>query len=117
MRLHHLAFRTHDVEALVAFLSELLGLPEVRDSRPRSVWLGLGDGAVLMVERSEPGEPLLPAGSLELVAFEVRPEEKARIREEALRRGCLDGETAHTVYLRAPDGRRIGLSTYPLPGR
>lgn len=117
MRLHHLAFRTRDVDALVAFLVELLGLPEVRDARPRAVWLGLSDGAVLMVERSEGDEPGVPAGSLELAAFEVGAAEKARIREEARRRGCFDGETAHTVYLRAPDGRRIGVSTYPLPGR
>ena len=117
MRVHHLAFRTHDVDALVAFLVELLGLPEVKDARPRSVWLGLSDGSVVMVERAEDGEPGIPPGSLELAAFEVEADEKARIREEACRRGCFDGETAHTVYLRAPDGRRIGVSTYPLPGR
>ncbi|MFO0697385.1 MAG: VOC family protein [Polyangiales bacterium] len=117
MRLHHLAFRTHDVDALVAFLVDLLGLPEVKDARPRSVWLGLSDGSVVMVERAGGDEPVMPGGSLELAAFEVGADEKARIREESLRRGCFDGETAHTVYLRAPDGRRIGVSTYPLPGR
>ena len=36
----------------------------------------------------------------------------ARARE----RGCDDGATEHTRYLRDPDGRRVAVSTYPLPG-
>jgi catechol 2,3-dioxygenase-like lactoylglutathione lyase family enzyme len=113
-RLHHLALRAADVEATVSFYKQLLGLGELRSERPRSVWLGLGDGAILMVEARSTGEPAISPGSLELAAFRVDDERKGAIRAFALERGCFDGETAYTVYLRDPDGRRVGVSTYPL---
>jgi glyoxylase I family protein len=112
VKLHHLAFRTTDVDGLVRFYREVLGFAEVRDSRPRSVWLAIGDDAVLMVEASDAGEPPNPDASMELVAFATDTEGKDRTRVEALRRGCFDGETDFTVYLRDPEGRRIGVSTY-----
>ncbi len=113
MRLHHLALRTQDVERLARFYVDVLGLEEVRDARPRAVWLGLED-AVLMIERGEPGEPPPPSGSRELVAFAVDAAAKDAVRERVGARGCDDGETEHTVYFRDPDGRRVGVSTYPL---
>ena len=114
-RLHHLALRASDLEKTVAFYSKVLGLAEVRAERPRSVWLGFADGSVLMIEARGPAEPAIPAGSLELIAFRVAEGEKAAIRAMAMNIGCFDGETPHTVYLRDPDGRRVGLSTFPLP--
>jgi catechol 2,3-dioxygenase-like lactoylglutathione lyase family enzyme len=113
-RIHHLALRTRSVDALAAFYRELLGLEEVRADRPRSVWLGLGDGAVLMIEARGDTEPVVPAGSLELFALRVSEERKREIRDAAMSRGSFDGETAYTVYLRDPDGRRVGVSTHPL---
>jgi catechol 2,3-dioxygenase-like lactoylglutathione lyase family enzyme len=113
-RLHHLALRAKDVVATVRFYADVLGLREVRSDLPRSVWLGLGAGAVLMVEAREKPEPAVPAGSLELFALRVSEQRRAAIRELARTSNCLDGETAHTVYLRDPDGRRVGVSTYPL---
>jgi len=110
---HHVAFRTADVPALAAFYRELLGLPLVRDLSPRSLWLGLGGDAVLMIEGREAKEPPVPTGTMDLVAFRVDPQRKAAIRTEAVARGCFDGETDHTVYLRDPDNRRIGVSTFP----
>lgn len=112
MKLHHLALRTTDVDGLVRFYREVLGFVEVRDSRPRSVWLAIGDDAVLMVEAREGGEPPIPDVSMELVAFAVDDAGKAAVKAEALRRGCFDGETDSTVYLRDPDGRRLGVSVY-----
>ena len=114
MRLHHLALRTGDVERIAAFYRELLRLEIVHDARPTSVWLGLADGSVIMIEARGEREPPVPAGSLELVAFRVAAAEKDQIRDLARARGCFDGETAHTVYFRDPDGRRVGVSTHPL---
>ncbi len=114
MRLHHLALRTGDVDALSAFYEGVLGLPRARDARPRSVWLALDGPAVLMIEARGEGERAYPERSSELVAFAVTGAEKAAIRAKALALGCFDGETEHTVYLRDPEGRRIGVSTFPL---
>ncbi len=114
VRLHHLALRTDDVDALVGFYRSMLGLSEVRDTRPRSVWLALGGGAVLMIERREAGETAR-SRDLELFVLDVTEEEKAAVRERAVTASAYDGETAYTVYVRDPDGRRLGVSTYPLP--
>lgn len=112
LAVHHLAFRTADVAALAAFYRDVLGLEVVREALPRSLWLGLGGDAVLMIEAREAGEAAVPAGTMEMVALRVDDEERARVRERALALGIHDGETAFTVYLRDPDGRRVGVSTY-----
>lgn len=112
--MHHLALRTADVDRTARFYRSVFGLEPVRDERPRALWLALGDGSVLMIERKAPGEPGLPQGSFELFALAVSPERKEAIRELALASGFFDGETEHTVYLRDPDGRRTAASTFPL---
>jgi len=115
-RLHHLALRTRDVDRLVAFYERWFGLSVVRDARPRSVWLGVGSDAVLMIEAAEANEPTPAEGSLELTAFAVSVEQRTRVRDELVALGLLEAETQHTVYFRDADGRRVGVSSYPLPG-
>lgn len=110
--IHHLALRTDDIDALAAFYREVFGLEIVRDARPVSIWLAIDHGSVLMIERRGRHEPAIVAGSMELFALAATLEQRAAIRARAARRGCLDGETEHTVYLRDPDGRRVGVSSY-----
>jgi len=114
MQLHHLAMRSADVTALAAFYCEMFSMKVVRDALPRSRWLGLGGEAVLMIEAREAGEPAPAAASMELVAFRVDEAAKGVIRRTAVERGCYDGETDCTVYLRDPEGRRVAVSTYDL---
>jgi catechol 2,3-dioxygenase-like lactoylglutathione lyase family enzyme len=113
-RIHHLALRTRDVEGLVRFYREWFGLEVVRDQSPRAQWLGLGEGAVLMIEAAEPGEPAIAAGSRELIAFHTDSQALADLRARLVAEGRLEAETAYTVYFRDPDGRRVGASCYPL---
>lgn len=110
--LHHLALRSGDVPGLARFYGEMLGLEVVRDLLPRSLWLGLGAGAVLMIEARGAGEPSPSPSSMELVALRVVDDDKAEVRRRAVAAGCFDGETEFTVYLRDPEGRRIGVSTF-----
>jgi catechol 2,3-dioxygenase-like lactoylglutathione lyase family enzyme len=111
---HHLAFRTRDLERLVAFYAAWLEAKVIRDARPRSVWLELGVGTVLMLERAEGDEPPIDARSLELVAFGVDAKARPELRARLSAAGLLEAETEHTLYVRDPDGRRIGFSSYPL---
>lgn len=111
--LHHLALRTFDLERLLAFYTGWLDCPIARDERPRAVWLAITPDARLMLERAAPGEPTIPAGSLELIAFHVSAEERGLLRVRLVTAGILDGETEHTLYTRDPDGRRVGFSSYP----
>ena len=112
--IHHLAMRTRELERLVAFYESWFGLRVVREARPRSVWLELGPGAVLMLEAAELDEPGVPEGSRELVALAVSVGEREQLREKLVAAGRLEGETQHTLYFRDPDGRRVGASSYPL---
>ena len=114
--IHHLAFRTVDVDGLAAFYERILGLPVVRRDPDRSVWLAIA-GGVLMIETAAPGEPPWPAGSLELCAFRVDAVGRDRVRSALATLAVpIEAETAHTTYFRDPDGRRIGASTHPLDG-
>jgi catechol 2,3-dioxygenase-like lactoylglutathione lyase family enzyme len=109
MVIHHLALRTRHVDRLLAFYQQWFGLTIVRDMRPRSVWLGLGEG-VLMIELAGETEPAIAQGSLELVAFRVTVEQRQALHSQL----ALEAETEHTLYFRDPDGRRLAVSSYPL---
>lgn len=115
MRVHHLAFRTEDLARLERFYVEALGLAVIRREGERSVWLDAG-GALVMLERREAGEPAALRGSMDLIAFAVAPESRALCLSRLQRAGtAVEGSTDFTLYVRDPDGRRIGLSSYPAP--
>ncbi len=105
--IHHLALRVKDVERARAFYSGLLGLHELRRFEEEtgallSVWLAAGP-TVLMLERHLKG-PGPEAGSGHVLALAV---DSLHEWEEA-----VEDRTAYTLYLRDPDGHRVGLSVY-----
>jgi glyoxylase I family protein len=112
--IHHVALRVADVERSRAFYSGLLGLRELRrfEEEPeglRSVWLAAGP-AVVMLEKRLKGTGS-DAGSGHVLALAVG---SLREWEERLRAAgiAVDDRTAYTLYLRDPDGHRVGLSVY-----
>jgi catechol 2,3-dioxygenase len=111
---HHLALRVADVERALGFYGGLLGLSVRRrfpeeDGRLRAAWLEAG-GLVLMLERQLRGEG--PAsGSGHLLAFTVT-DLSAWERRLAGAGVALDDRTAHTLFVRDPDGHRVGLSKF-----
>ncbi|HSY23307.1 MAG TPA: VOC family protein [Polyangiaceae bacterium] len=114
---HHIAFRSPDVDRLERFYAGVLRLDVVRRNDERgSVWLRAGS-TLLMLERADPGEaPALQTrrDSLELVAFAIDARDRASWRERLAEASVsIEAETAHTLYFRDPDGRRIGVSSYP----
>jgi catechol 2,3-dioxygenase-like lactoylglutathione lyase family enzyme len=113
MQIHHVAFRTRDLERLHAFYTHVLGFRETRRDGDRSVWLEAGD-AILMLERARENEPADLGASMELVAFKVTRRERDALRAKLSAAGvALDGETDFTTYVRDPDRRRIGFSHFP----
>jgi catechol 2,3-dioxygenase-like lactoylglutathione lyase family enzyme len=109
VRIHHVALRTHDLARLERFYVGVLGFAIARGRRG-SVWLE-AEGAMLMLEEAEEGEPVGRPGTKELLAFAVDELESWRGRVS------VEAETQHTLYFRDPDGRRIAVSTYPLGER
>jgi catechol-2,3-dioxygenase len=98
--------RTRDVRRLEGFYAGVLMLPVVtRDDARDSVWLDAG-GTMVMIERASDREPSISTGTLELVAFSVASIEPWRTRV------AVEAETAHTLYFRDPDGRRVAVSDY-----
>lgn len=115
MRLHHLALRTADVPRLEEFYRGVLGLRVVRRTEASSVWLDAG-GTLIMLERRADGEPSVPEGTLELVAFAITEGERAAWAAKLANAGiAIEARTDFTLYVRDPDGRRVGVSAYPLP--
>ena len=115
MRIHHLAFRTGDLARLEQFYVGGLGLAVVRRQESRSLWLDAG-GSLVMLELRDEGEPAHPTGSQELIAFAIAPDARPLVTERLARAGVLvEASTEFTLYVRDPDGRRIGLSSHPVP--
>ena len=113
MNLHHLALRVADCERAAGFYVGVLGLAEVRrfedSGRLRSIWVRAGD-AVLMLETSLRGRGS-DAGSAHVLALAI--DSLADWEARLLAAGVpVDDRTAHTLYMRDPDGHRVGLTVH-----
>ena len=120
VRIHHLALRTVGVERLVGFYAGILGLTVLErrgasaDRSGDRAWLSVGDG-VLMIERRDDDEIAVAAGTNELIAFAVSEDEREAFIERLTIAGItIEARSEHTLYFRDPDGRRVGVSSYPL---
>jgi catechol 2,3-dioxygenase-like lactoylglutathione lyase family enzyme len=112
MRVHHIAFRTLDLGRLEKFYVETLGLVVKARHDDRSLWLEIGE-ATLMLEHADEDEPKIPPGSMEFLAFTIFGQEKKAWRARLDQAGVvIEHETDFTMYVRDPDGRRIGLSHF-----
>jgi catechol 2,3-dioxygenase-like lactoylglutathione lyase family enzyme len=112
-RVHHLALRVADCARSAAFYSGVLGFPEVRRFEEgdgvRSIWLRAGD-AILMLETALRGAgPDAGSGHVLVFAVEALPAWEERLAAEGI---AVDDRTAYTLYLRDPDGHRVGLTVF-----
>lgn len=127
---HHLAIAVRDLEATASFYQSVLGLPLLRRwpaidgaeiegaHADRSVWLDLGAGAFLALERTDGRVPArddqLPG--LQMFALRItaaaRSDWERRLAEAVV---PVIHRTAYTLYVRDPEGNRIGLSHWPDP--
>jgi len=125
---HHFAIRCADLPACERFYREVLGLEVVRrwpreGGGDRSVWLAVGDGFLALERHEGPAEPLRDpggaawrdgTGGLHLVALRIRPAERSLWEARLEERGVpILHRTRWTLYLRDPEGNRIGLSHHP----
>ena len=125
MHVHHVAVKVADLARAESFYVGVLGLSVVRRwplpdgsdaSGDRSLWLDLGAGAFLALERSEaPGAEKAEGGpGIHLVALHIPRSERASWIAKLAQAGHpVYQQTDYTLYVRDPEGNRIGLSHWP----
>ena len=132
---HHVALGVRDLAACEAFYTGVLGLPVLRrwpagagTPGDRSVWLDLGRGAFLALERAEPpidaGAPpsAVPSASSSaaraegylMIALAIAGDARAAWEERLTAAGvAIVHRTSYTLYVTDPEGNRVGLSHWP----
>jgi catechol 2,3-dioxygenase-like lactoylglutathione lyase family enzyme len=126
--IHHFAIQCADLERCERFYREVLGLRVLRrwpredgGAGDRSVWLATGDApgaAFVALERAERAPEARPwkdgAPGLHLLAFRIPASERRGWEERLAAAGV---EVVHrsrwTLYVRDPEGNRVGLSHHP----
>ena len=125
--LHHVAVQSTDLEAAERFYGNLLGLSvktrwPADDGSTRAVWLEAGDGCFLALERAASGA--LPAGQgrvffdghagWHLLALRIDAKDRGAWEQRFADAGVeIEHRSRWTLYVRDPDGNRVGLSHHP----
>ncbi|HVU52970.1 MAG TPA: VOC family protein [Polyangia bacterium] len=124
---HHLAIQVRDLASAERFYREVLGLPVLRrwpaadGAGERSVWLDAGDGHGFLALEVVAGGPTAAEDDgraarpgLHLVALRIardgRDAWEARLAAAGV---TVEARTAFTLYVRDPEGNRVGLSHWP----
>jgi len=123
---HHLAIQVKDLPKAERFYVDILGLKVTKrwpreDQKPgeRSVWLSVGAGeeflALEACEADRPPAPFRdPHGGLHLLALRIDVKDR---KEWERKLAALGVEIVHrtrwTLYVRDPEGNRLGLSHFP----
>ena len=119
--IHHVAILVDDLARAESFYAGILGLP-VEKRWPddaggtRSVWLGLGAGGRLMLERAAPGDlRRAPMGAgWHLLALSIRREDRDATEAALVAAGiAIESRSENSLYFRDPEGNRLALSHYP----
>ena len=120
---HHLAIQCADLDRCERFYREVLGLAVLRrwpreEGGDRSVWLALGAGEFLALERAlEPpaaqtwrdGKP-----GLHLVSLRIARAERSAWEDRLEAAGvAVIHRTRWTLFFHDPEGNRVGLSHHP----
>ncbi len=118
---HHLAIQVTDLPRAERFYCDVLGLAVRQrwawdDGRPgeRSLWLSLGPGFLALEACDQPASPREfrdPQAGLHLLAIGIRAQDRAAW--EARLGVAIVHRTKFTLYVRDPEGNRIGLSHHP----
>jgi glyoxylase I family protein len=121
LSLHHLAVRVRDLARAEAFYVGTLGLRVLRRfnddaKQQRSLWVALGGGAFLAIERADgDGHRCDNDPGWHCVALGITADRRAHWRQHLL--GCgvsVFRESDYTLYIRDPDGNIVALSHYPV---
>ena len=122
---HHVAIKVRDLAGAEQFFVQTLGLAVLRrwpaqdGAGERSLWLDLGAGAFLALEKSSSQrEPPADDPGLHLLALRIERAERQAWIDRLARAGVpVYDQTAFTIYCKDSEGNRIGLSHWPDPAQ
>lgn len=123
---HHVAIQVADLARAEAFWCELLGCAVVQRwaddaGQPRSLWVDVGGAAFLALERvparGDVAPPFAhPSPGAHLVALRIARADRAAWEARLTSAGvAIEKRSRYTLYVRDPDGTRVGLSHHPEP--
>ena len=122
---HHLAIQVKNLAKAERFYVDILGLkvtkrwPSEDGKSERSVWLSVGAGeeflALEACDADRPPTPFRdPHGGLHLLALRIDVKDReAWERKLASKNVEIVHRTRWTLYVRDPEGNRLGLSHFP----
>ena len=121
---NHLAIQVRDLEKARQFYAGVLGFKEQRrhfrlDQTLRSIWMDLPQGGFIALEEiAIPPKAIEPfrseVGGLFLIAFTVSAKDRGHLEAQLRdKRVIIEHSTEWTLYIRDPEGNRIGLSHFP----
>jgi catechol 2,3-dioxygenase-like lactoylglutathione lyase family enzyme len=119
---HHLAIQCSDLARCERFYRDVLGLEVLRrwprpEGGDRSVWLGVGEGFLALEHADREQEPSPwrdGQPGLHLVALRIPRDQRGVWEERLAARGAeVVHRTRWTLYVRDPEGNRVGLSHWP----
>ena len=121
--IHHVAIQVRDLAAAEKFYGGVLGLPVLRrwqgEEGERSLWFDLGDGGFLAIEWVAGGPPRHDGWNtdelgIHLVALAIERSERDTWEAHLTAAGVpVVHRTDYTLYVRDPEGNRVGLSHWP----
>ena len=122
LAVHHVAIKVRDLARAEKFFVQTLGLavlqrwPAQEGQGERSIWLDLGAGAFLALEKSSSEAFIADDPGLHLLALRIERAERPAWIERLAKAGVpVYDQTTFTIYCRDPEGNRIGLSHWPDP--
>jgi catechol 2,3-dioxygenase-like lactoylglutathione lyase family enzyme len=125
---HHVAVIVRALSEVEAFYREVLMLPVLRrwpadpagapGGPERSVWLDAGGGVFLALERAVAGDagaaPNDQDLGFQMVALRIAASERGAWEQRLASAGvAVYRRTSYTLYVRDPEGNRVGLSHWP----
>jgi catechol 2,3-dioxygenase-like lactoylglutathione lyase family enzyme len=118
---HHVAVVVSDLARAEGFYAGFLGLSVMQRwtddaGAPRSIWVDLGDGTFLAIERARVDGPIRDAEAPghHCLALRIACADRERWRDKLVDAGhAIVRETAFSIFVRDPDGALVALSHYP----